>query len=356
MYWKVRLSGREHELMELCYALADFFDYAAGQPGQVLDETAFLQGRPQIADWLLEQFRGSNKNKRKLQRAVEELFRLSAVRRRAVADAVAHDMEFYRAGDGAEFSFQTSVLPKQEWGIVRDFFMYFYNVTFGRAEGPALNGHVCRATRGELSEDYYQTNPVLKHVCPVCLHHSSNAKKEMQLDHYFPKSRYPVLAVHPWNLMYICANCNMVYKGRKDPFLPKTKTLNTVFRPYRDTVREHTALDFQWNPDGEERQVKLRPAPGCASEKNKVDAFNALFQLEEQWSSDLLLLLEVLRRHYAEKGLDEAGLRQALRELYQTLRQIALSELPNKFLEAEYTAWLCEEKLDVFFENLKESR
>lgn len=354
MFWEVRISGKEHDMMELCHALSDFFHYAAGQSGQTLNETAFRRDCPQIADWLLKQFNGREKNKQKLQQAVKGLFQLSKIRRRGIASAVAHDMKFYQAGSSPSFSFQTAALPQQEWDIVDNFFSYFYNVAFDRAVGPHLNGHICHTTRGELSKDYYQTNPVLNHVCPVCLSHSSNAKKEMQLDHYFPKSRYPVLMVHPWNLMYICTNCNKVYKGQKDPLPQMPKTLDKVFLPYCDTVREHTALDFQWEPNVEEDRVKLRPALGCTGEKDKVDAFNALFQLEERWSSDLAGVFEQLRYHYARKGLDKVELHQALKAQYQALRQIADAGFPDKFLEAEYTAWLCEEQLSAFFENLSD--
>lgn len=352
MFWKVNLSDREQDMLELCHALTDFFEYAARQPGQALNEDVFRRSMPQIADWLLEQFRGMDSNKQKLQRSVEALFQLSGTRRRAVAHAVGHDMEFYQARTGVSFSFATSDLSRQERAIVHDFFLYFYDVAFGRTVGPSLNGHVCRATRGELSQDYYRLNPALNHTCPVCLHHMSNAAKETELDHYFPKSRYPVLAVHPWNLMYICKDCNKTYKKSKDPLSRGRGMLDTAFRPYRDTVREHVVLNFQWAPKIEEDRVKLSPAADCMGEKDKVDAFSALFQLEERWSADLAGLFECLRQFYMDQNLDKAALYQALERQYRKFRQLADSNFPYEFLTAEYTAWLCEEQLDAFFENL----
>lgn len=357
MFWKVAISNRAPDLLELCRALSDFFEYAAGQRGRALDEGLFQRSRPGIADWLLQEFRGRQKNKQGLQRAVAELFRLPAARRRAVADAVAHDMEFWQAGDGAGFYLQTAALPEGERALLHDFFLYFNDVVLARKRGPRLNGRDCPATRAELSLDYYQINPVLNQICPVCLSQRRNAVRENELDHYFPKSVYPVLAVHPWNLMYICKECNQTYKKDRDCLSDGSRALESVYRPYRDTVREHAALEFHWKPGEEHEWVRLRPAVGRGGEMEKISNFDALFQLEERWSIDAERIYEELRLCYAGQGRVEGEddprrkeeLRGRLADRARELKRLADPGFPEKFLESEYTAWLCGEQLDAFF-------
>lgn len=351
MFWKVTLSNRAPDMLELCRALADFFRCAAEQRGQALDENALKQSLHGAADWLIEELHGGQANKQKLQKAVEKLFQLSGNRRRAVAEAVTHDMGFWQAGDGAGFFFQTLALSEEEQGIVHDFFLYFSDVVFSRKNGPRLNGHDCHATGAALAADYYQVNPVLKRICPVCLCRR-NAVRENDLDHYFPKSVYPVLAVHPWNLMYICKECNQIYKGVKDSLSKGSRALDAVYRPYRDTVREHTALEFHWKPGQEHDWVRLCPAEGCAGEEENISNFDALFELEDRWSLDSERIYEELRLYYAGQGLSRAELGRRLEERYQEWRQLADHGFPEKFLEAEYTAWLREEQLDAFFSAL----
>lgn len=335
MFWKVAISGRAPDLLELCWALSDFFDYAAGQQGQALDEELFQRSKPGIADWLLQEFQGRQKNKQGLQRAV--------------ADAVAHDMEFWQAGDGAGFHLQTAALPEGERALLHDFFLYFNDVVLARKRGPRLKGRDCPATRAELSLDYYQVNPVLNQICPVCLSQRRNAARENELDHYFPKSVYPVLAVHPWNLMYICKECNQTYKKDRDCLSEGSRALESVYRPYRDTVREHTALEFHWKPGKEHEWVRLRPAVGCGGEEEKISNFDALFQLEERWSIDVERIYEELRLCYAGQGLDKDALCGKLGDRAHELKRQADLGFPEKFLESEYTDWLCEEQLDAFF-------
>lgn len=242
MFYAVQISARARDMTELSQALCGFFFYAAGQPGHALDHDALRAALPGSADWLLEQFEGEESNRKKLKKAVDALFLLPAARRQAVADAVAHDMSFDQAADPARFYFWLPSLPGDERTIVHDFFVYFYETAFSRAVPPQLNGHACQATRAALIADYYRRNPVLKRVCPVCLHQRSKAEAENELDHYFPKAIYPPLAVHPWNLMFIRRIATKLIRGlrtlcprAKNRWTPCTAPIGTrcaAIRPF----------------------------------------------------------------------------------------------------------------------------
>ena len=63
-------------------------------------------------------------------------------------------------------------------------------------------------------------------ICPLC-----GQRTVSSLDHYLPKSHYPVLAVVPVNLIPACAECNKI-KSEKFPTSAKDQTLH----PYYDDV------------------------------------------------------------------------------------------------------------------------
>jgi len=336
-------------MMELSHLLAAFFSYAARQSGPSLDEAALRQAFPTSAQWLLEQFCGQAENRRKLQQAVSKLFQLPPVRRQAIAQAVAHDLTFDRTAAPNRFFFSVPSLPKREQLIVKEFFGYFYEVAFHRKRGPTINGHSCRATRDHFSNAYYQANNALTHVCPICLHLKSNAVKENDLEHYFPKAVYPPLILHPSNLIFICRDCNETYKGVSDALRGGKKPLDKVFRPYHDTVKEHTKIVFRRVANTD--RVKLLATDGSAAEQERIKNFDLQYKLEERWSADIAGIFEQIRTLCIGWGLPKEETRKRLQEKCKDLQ--ALSEFPDRFVESAYLDWLCGKMFDVFYDSLQ---
>jgi len=336
-------------MMELLHLLAAFFPYAAGQSGPGLDKDALCQAFPQSAQWFLGQFCGQAENRKKLQQAVAELFQLSPARRQAIAQAVEHDLGFDCTAAPNRFFFSVPSLPEQERSILKEFFTYFYETAFHRKRGPAINGHICGATRDRFSDAYYQANSNLMDVCPVCLHRKSNAVKENDLDHYFPKAVYPPLILHPSNLIFICKDCNENYKGACDPLQGGKKPLNKVFRPYHDTVMEHTKIVFRREANTD--RVKLLAADGSVDEQERIENFDCQYKLEERWSADIAGIFEQIRKLCTSWGLPKEETRKKLREKCKD-RQ-ALLEFPDRFVESAYLGWLCETMFDIFYDSLQ---
>ena len=70
-------------------------------------------------------------------------------------------------------------------------------------------------------------------VCPYCnsafilnYQKDKNNKSTADLDHYYPRSRYPFFAVTLWNLIPICSTCNSRFKAQYDTFS------NEILYPY----------------------------------------------------------------------------------------------------------------------------
>lgn len=106
---------------------------------------------------------------------------------------------------------------------------------------------------------YKLTNALGVTVCPYCnrnyIHTSYNehGKTRPELDHFFPKSKYPFLSISIYNLIPSCHICNSNLKGAKDfythphlhPFI-ETKNGNFQFEvKYRDEVIDEIVADLE---------------------------------------------------------------------------------------------------------------
>src|SRR5205807_9918270 len=83
-------------------------------------------------------------------------------------------------------------------------------------------------------------------------------------DHFLPKSLYPHLACHPYNLIPICHTCNSSYKGPRDPFDDcngSRRSLNPYILPYRlAQFSRNTFLDVKIGQQTREAALQENPS------------------------------------------------------------------------------------------------
>ena len=105
------------------------------------------------------------------------------------------------------------------------FFTECYNLLgqSSRTRGYALEGGRV-ITKRRYNENFRESYPT-KVVCPYCDGEIGTA----ELDHYYPKSHFPLLACSPWNLIPICKSCN-------DTTLAKGNRLALTPGPPRSTA------------------------------------------------------------------------------------------------------------------------
>lgn len=85
------------------------------------------------------------------------------------------------------------------------------------------------AKKDAIGNEYYEAIMVNANGrCPIC-----GGGKLKNLDHYLPKSIYPLLCVTPANLIPTCRDCNM---DKKDAFDPQYYAL--PFNPYFDEMND----------------------------------------------------------------------------------------------------------------------
>lgn len=107
-------------------------------------------------------------------------------------------------------------------------------------------------TPGRLIYDKLRALP--KHgICPLC-----GQRVVSTLDHHLPKTKYPVLAVVPVNLVPSCKDCN-TGKLSEYPFISEEQTLHPYYDNIED-VRWLSAVVFEGTPAA--LRFFILPPPG----------------------------------------------------------------------------------------------
>ncbi len=82
---------------------------------------------------------------------------------------------------------------------------------------------------------YYDQIMALSKICTICKHQISS-----ELDHFLPKSKYPLFAVSPYNLIPCCKDCNTAKSSY--PFINK-ESFEQLIHPYFD---DDIFFSLQW--------------------------------------------------------------------------------------------------------------
>jgi len=147
--------------------------------------------------------------------------------------------------------YESGTVP--DWRMAaRKFWLSFYNSLRGAGFPAALIGsnEPQGFTDQMFLHSFLEVNQSLC-VCPVCdttayftiIQREKGPEVYTDIDHYLPKSKYPHLSIHPFNLVPLCHNCNSGTKGEYDPLGgeedPHTKIigirhkLEDIWLPYR---------------------------------------------------------------------------------------------------------------------------
>lgn len=145
------------------------------------------------------------------------------------------------------------------------------------------------------------------YVCAICDEHRHMTILRGQyfsdIEHYFPKSTYPHLACHPYNLIPICKQCNTAHINR-DPLKRSggRRSFGEIFLPYRaESVVLQGALRLEWQaavPPTERPQLEIRSQ--CDSDSvlgAKLQALGEIYDIPGRWQNRIHQIGEQLWRH-----------------------------------------------------------
>jgi len=90
--------------------------------------------------------------------------------------------------------------------------------------------------RGEWGKEIVEITGIK--VCPYCnrnyvfnyKENNNNLKTTIELDHYFPKSKYPYLALNPYNLIPVCHTCNKKKSEKCFKIYPFKENIDDYFK------------------------------------------------------------------------------------------------------------------------------
>ena len=136
------------------------------------------------------------------------------------------------------------------------FLIQFYDSLHSKTSFPASFFSDAKAFgRQDFLRAFLEKNHSL-YICAICdevgYYTVARGSIRTDIEHYFPKSIYPHLAIHPYNLIPICGRCNSIH-GDKDPFdeiKSTNRLLGDVFLSYRGIhLSKTTYMDFTLKED-----------------------------------------------------------------------------------------------------------
>ncbi|WP_348620291.1 HNH endonuclease [Paenibacillus polymyxa] len=197
-------------------------------------------------------------------------------------------------------------------------FEYFYtNLIHGKIFNDTIGeSNAIREFREELT---------LESTCPYCDFHEMEFDIA-SVDHFIPKSRYPLLAIYPKNLVVACSACNDRIKQEK-LYLP-------IMHPYFDNLDEYFYFSYKNNV------IKYELVDHISiKDREKVKNFFELFNLEARYNKHCKKKL---------KKLKEEIQRNVIKQIKNS-KDITISEVELKIREEindQYMNILKEKKID----------
>lgn len=143
---------------------------------------------------------------------------------------------------------------------------YFYNKFFDDEKiWLYIDGE--KYTRAIFHFNFKEENSIS--VCPYCDIDTTNNIGNNNIEHFFPKSRFPFLAMNALNLISSCPSCNMPFEGKG------TKIYFPITRPVIEQIGEKISFSL----------AKDNNAIIIESTKDEVENYIKLLQLDKRYAN-----------------------------------------------------------------------
>lgn len=176
------------------------------------------------------------------------------------------------------------------------------------------------AKKGSLGRKYYDAIMVNANGrCPIC-----GSGKLKNLDHFMPKSLYPILCVTPANLIPVCRDCNL---DKKDYF--DTDYYSIPFNPYFDSMDDkwlECVIDY-YNDNTYDISYKNGYDKSIDEQKwKKYEKHLTIFDLNSTFSARASEKMENCR-YYFKNLLNSCGVDGVLESLIDHLQSIEKNDI-----------------------------
>ncbi|WP_438391195.1 hypothetical protein [Caballeronia sp. DA-9] len=113
---------------------------------------------------------------------------------------------------------------------------YLYGVLFDNAE--IWRALTLPQLRRESFHDNFRIDNDHPAACPYCDLDTINSRGSVKVEHFLPKSKFPLLSVHPLNLLSACESCNSGGFGKG------SRVANELVCPYFEAISDSVIFDF----------------------------------------------------------------------------------------------------------------
>lgn len=274
----------------------------------------------ELADWLYV-------NRQLMLDPLKRFAKLPQIEKDAVLTAYRHDRQYPAGKDDPTFTFLLRVdgTSPQACKDVKDWLVGSYKQfaeKIGFHPGCWAGAGTEHFHKRHWHQSYLERNPK-QHTCVAC---DSTLNQGRTVEHYFPKAKYPVLSVHPHNLIPLCGKCNHD-KGEKDVL--GGAAITEVFLPYHRFFSPVAHLAFSSMPSGIE-EVALKPSSPAPEIPKQIARFSDLFGLPKRWQDNFHEIQEIakqqLRTHMrawrdAGKTVDKATLPSLIEKTCEYMKE-----------------------------------
>jgi hypothetical protein len=325
-------------------------DYAAAWPDEPFDKDNFCK-QLERGTWLMSK-------PAPVVSALRDLFKLRRVKRVALCEAFLNDMVFCDHLDDPDFDFLFRQLSNETREVGKALLVSFYEEILGKAGFTGLSGQkVNHLDRAAFEKGYREANGVDARICPACLGELPPPVKGRTLvdrEHFFPKSLYPPLAVHPVNLILTCLICNERMHGEEDPIEHHAAgALRESFVPYLRSGLDEIELRF--SPGSPSATVRLEGKAALSHGPARVKNFDRLYGLSQRWSAGLHMIHDVMLERCWIACVERTPTQQDIEIALK--REVLVNERfktsgPGAYLAGQYATWLLRERMDCLLEEV----
>ncbi len=284
-----RLLGFQRGVLELGIALAT---------GGTVDEATFKRVlNDDAGGWFWKVYQKNKSWHASLDALVTALASDLSAHRQVVL-AFDNDIEFQNHLNDPLYSFQFPALPVSFRIAIKQLFELFYEYSKDTGYPEAVHGQRdFNLTRSSFIKSYEDNsaNGIL-YVCPVCDKEISDEDTNSEigsceLDHFFAKSTYPFLSMHPFNLIPTCHTCNSTFKGAIDPLADgihapaSSGTFLNTYHPHNGRSIQDLGQIVVNRVKDSECQSLIQEKGGSASQR--VSSAQRVYKLSTRWRSRL---------------------------------------------------------------------
>lgn len=218
--------------------------------------------------------------------------------RQRILDAFVNDRDFqdHFGDEGYRFHQRTlheGTIQADDLDAAKPLMIAFYAIfdRTGFPEATHPNAGTNKLTRSEWNEAFWNDNLGLR-VCPACDVQRPDrirGRISSQVNHFFPKESYPFYSIHPDNLVPVCAACNTVAQGSRDPIDDhQNAPLVNCFHPYHRPAIDYICVIGNVTDVGK-FQIEIREKDGSLSQR--VQSLVEVLDLESRWADRMKQLI-----------------------------------------------------------------